>query len=312
MSPAGSTATLLETIPKSPCSSRISKLSLAGSRLAAPTNPLPPTPHSMAALIDTLHTEVTTPDFSVPRIKQIMESYIPSTADDYLPFAQFDPSKPYTRNLVDDGNGIFNLMILCWSQGKASPIHDHAGAHCLMKILDGELQETQYEWPKSATGGNQEHGGAHADDDSSTSSIEVKKETRLKTNNVAYIHDKIGLHRISNPSETRPAISLHLYSPPFEYCKTFCESTGQARKSGRCVFYRDFSKVPKEPTSSLTASLPTSSLPQERSYSATHIPRIAVSADGPLPASPIPMSPCNSFVDVPVLSSFASRTVPST
>lgn len=47
----------------------------------------------------------------------------------------------YTRNLVDEGNGRFNLMVLCWGEGHGSAIHDHANAHCIMKILQGELCE---------------------------------------------------------------------------------------------------------------------------------------------------------------------------
>ncbi|TPX71906.1 cysteine dioxygenase [Spizellomyces sp. 'palustris'] len=191
------------------------------------TNPLP-TPKDLDALIQTLHREITCSDFSLPAITRLLQSYT-SSQNDYAPYAHFDPSKPYTRNLVDDGNGHFNLMILCWTQGKASPIHDHAGAHCLMKILDGELCETQYEWPKE-------------DEACGSCPMRVTKQTVHGANQVAYIHDQIGLHRISNPSSTRPAISLHLYTPPFDYCKTFCENTGQARTSGRCVFYRDFTK----------------------------------------------------------------------
>lgn len=64
----------------------------------------------------------------------------------------------YTRNLVDAGNGKFNLMILCWGEGHGSAIHDHADAHCFMKMLKGELCEVRYAWPdglepaSSATG----------------------------------------------------------------------------------------------------------------------------------------------------------------
>lgn len=47
----------------------------------------------------------------------------------------------YTRNLVDEGNGRFNLMVLCWGEGHGSAIHDHANAHCVMKILQGKLCE---------------------------------------------------------------------------------------------------------------------------------------------------------------------------
>jgi cysteine dioxygenase len=45
------------------------------------------------------------------------------------------------------------------------------------------------------------------------------------------MHDKIGLHRIANPSD-KGAVTLHLYSPPFSTCKTFCEKTGIDRPSG--------------------------------------------------------------------------------
>lgn len=55
----------------------------------------------------------------------------------------------YTRNLVDRGNGKYNLMALCWGEGHGSAIHDHADAHCFMKMLQGELQEIRFEWPKS-------------------------------------------------------------------------------------------------------------------------------------------------------------------
>lgn len=55
----------------------------------------------------------------------------------------------YTRNLVDAGNGKFNLMILCWGEGHGSAIHDHSESHCFMKMLRGELQEIRYAWPNS-------------------------------------------------------------------------------------------------------------------------------------------------------------------
>ena len=48
--------------------------------------------------------------------------------------------------------------------------------------------------------------------------------------------DKIGLHRISNKNST-PSVSLHLYSPPFQTCKTFCEDTGSERCSGKMCYY---------------------------------------------------------------------------
>jgi hypothetical protein len=51
--------------------------------------------------------------------------------------------------------------------------------------------------------------------------------------------DKIGLHRVSNPNFSKPAVSLHLYCPPFDTCKTFCEETGAQRASGKMVYFSE-------------------------------------------------------------------------
>lgn len=53
----------------------------------------------------------------------------------------------YTRNLIDTGNGKFNLMALCWGERHGSSIHDHSDSHCFVKILNGNLKETMYSWP---------------------------------------------------------------------------------------------------------------------------------------------------------------------
>lgn len=63
-------------------------------------------------------------------IMQRYESHRPS----WQKYAFGDNSRAYTRNLIDEGKGRSNLMILVWSPGKESPIHDHADAHCVMKV----------------------------------------------------------------------------------------------------------------------------------------------------------------------------------
>ena len=42
---------------------------------------------------------------------------------------------------------MFNLLLLVWTPAKKSPVHDHADAHCLMKILRGTLRETRFATP---------------------------------------------------------------------------------------------------------------------------------------------------------------------
>ncbi|CAO3616067.1 unnamed protein product [Mucor fragilis] len=182
------------------------------------------------------------------RIIQLMNKYSSNSAD-WNQYTLFDHSRAYTRNLIDDGNGKFNLMILAWSKGQKSPIHDHSGSHCVMKILDGELQETLFNWPSS---GEQEDevpqraditessaAPASTSDDQHLNGqpLAISKNTVYQPNQVTYVHDNIGLHRISNPSAERGAVSLHLYTPPYQMCKTFEENTGKARSSGVCSFY---------------------------------------------------------------------------
>ena len=42
----------------------------------------------------------------------------------------------YTRNLISTIDK-FNLILLCWSEGNASSIHDHIDSECIMKAIKG-------------------------------------------------------------------------------------------------------------------------------------------------------------------------------
>jgi hypothetical protein len=47
----------------------------------------------------------------------------------------------------------FPQMILCWAPGNQSMIHDHADAHCFVKVLDGNLREVNTIIPKKSQAG---------------------------------------------------------------------------------------------------------------------------------------------------------------
>jgi len=161
-------------------------------------------------------------------IQRLMECY-ESNAMEWNKYALGDPSRKYTRNLVDEGNGKSNLLILVWTPGKGSAIHDHANAHCVMKVLEGSLQETLYSWPEKDK-------VAHGQE----SPLQVTKQTTYHENEVAYMSDKLGLHSISNPDPHNFAVSLHLYTPPnathFGF-SIFDERTGQSQHIKQCDFY---------------------------------------------------------------------------
>ncbi|OBA24030.1 hypothetical protein METBIDRAFT_76926 [Metschnikowia bicuspidata var. bicuspidata NRRL YB-4993] len=136
-------------------------------------------------------------DVDVGEIRRLMERY-QSDETEWGKFALSDASKGYTRNGVVNINGNANLLVLVWSPGKGSAIHDHANAHCCMKVLKGLLTESLYDVPETA---------GHA--------MVPRQITELRRDEVGYMSDDIGLHKISNTSAEDFAVSLHLYTPPY-------------------------------------------------------------------------------------------------
>ncbi|KAE9416221.1 hypothetical protein Angca_002723 [Angiostrongylus cantonensis] len=181
---------------------------------------------TLTELIASFHHVFAKDHVDVNEVIMLMESYKSNPAD-WRSYAVFDEHK-YTRNLVDIGNGKYNLMVLCWGPGMGSSIHDHANAHCFVKILEGVLLETKYAWP---------------DDDNMKAPLRKLDQSRFEENSVSYMSDKLGLHRIENPSHSNGAVSLHLYIPPYDSCNTFDERTGKKTKCQVTFFTKYGAKV---------------------------------------------------------------------
>jgi len=154
-------------------------------------------------------------EVNIDEVEELLSAYHTNKLD-WKKYAKFDAYK-YTRNLVHEGNGKFNLMLLCWAPGNQSSIHDHADAHCFVKNLDGVLKETRFDWPS----GKELEDGAMVE----------KGAVHIKPDDVTYMSDELGLHRVENTSHSNPAVSLHLYSPPFQSCQMFDERTGKAMRA---------------------------------------------------------------------------------
>jgi cysteine dioxygenase len=59
---------------------------------------------------------------------------------EYLQFS----AGTYKRNLVRAGTH-YHAWLLCWRNGQRSPIHDHRGSACVVRVLRGSLTETLFE-----------------------------------------------------------------------------------------------------------------------------------------------------------------------
>lgn len=139
----------------------------------------------------------------------------------------------YTRNLVGHDEK-FTALLLCWNKGQASPIHDHAGSSCWVKVLSGNLEETMYE-PVDKT--NPEAEGLRE-----LGTAIVGKEQSC------YINDSMGFHRVANPSRDDVLVTLHIYSPPFTFCNVF-DPQGHSRRANMLAAnapYESFFEIPKE------------------------------------------------------------------
>ncbi|KAI8785487.1 cysteine dioxygenase type 1 [Biomphalaria glabrata] len=200
----------LMDISSGPCSSSINGITSSTGKppdkYSDPSTIEPPA--SLHELITRLHEVFESDDISVEYVQKLMTSY-KSNRKEWKKYAKFDQFR-YTRNLVDAGNGKFNLMILCWNEGQGSSIHSHANSHCFLKVIDGKVKEELFEWPDSE------------------GTMKKCAENEYDKDQCAYINDSLGLHRVENVSHINKAVTLHLYSPPFDVCQCFDERTGKA------------------------------------------------------------------------------------
>mmetsp|Transcript_43185 Transcript_43185/g.91860 ORF Transcript_43185/g.91860 Transcript_43185/m.91860 type:complete len:255 (+) Transcript_43185:128-892(+) len=132
-------------------------------------------------------------------------------------YAIFDSMKNYTRNLIATDNETFTLLLLCWNSGKESPIHDHPCDGCWLRVCQGKVQETRYEI------------------DTETDKMDITFDEVYEDDAPAFIKDSMGYHKVGNPSESIPAVTLHLYCPPFDQCKIWLDPSHASRPSNACM-----------------------------------------------------------------------------
>jgi cysteine dioxygenase len=110
----------------------------------------------------------------------------------------------YTRNCIVD-NEKFELILICWCKGHQTPIHDHGGEECWVKVIEGEFKETIYK-------------------QNETGNLNIVKTSISKSDEVTYMKDFMGFHRLQNLSNKR-SMSLHLYAKPIRKCRVFDEDS---------------------------------------------------------------------------------------
>jgi cysteine dioxygenase len=116
---------------------------------------------------------------------------------DYIRFSD----RQYMRNLVRSGSWYYAL-VLCWKNGQRSPIHNHTGSTCGVRVLRGTLTETVFEFAPNGA---------------------VKATVSRDCLPGSILGSVDGdMHQVSNlQAGDADLVTLHVYSPPLLFMETF-------------------------------------------------------------------------------------------
>ena len=125
---------------------------------------------------------------------------VPLKCSDVAEYVSFGEAF-YRRNLLYEGNA-FRALILCWSSGQRSPIHNHSGSHCFVKIIKGTATEIQF--AQSGCG-----------------LLFPNRIRELREDESCTCRD-LEMHQMGNlQPDGQDLVTLHVYSPPLQHMELF-------------------------------------------------------------------------------------------
>jgi Cysteine dioxygenase type I. len=133
----------------------------------------------------------------------------------------FWSSNFYTRNLIYKDER-FEMMALCWERGQASRIHDHADQRCWMSVAAGRLRGQNFRVVEM---------------DASRNYCKLVETDVFELSDclAAKVELEEPIHQILNlPEFDERAVSLHIYSKPFDSCISYCRETDTFKQVNLC------------------------------------------------------------------------------
>lgn len=128
---------------------------------------------------------------------ELQDLQIGEEINEYIRFSE----RGYTRNLIRSG-AHYNLLALCWKNGQRSPIHDHTGSSCAVRVLRGTATETVFDYAPNG------HVWA-------VCSRQHRPGTVIGTQDS-------DLHQVSNLQDgNADLVTMHIYSPPLLWMGTY-------------------------------------------------------------------------------------------
>ena len=136
----------------------------------------------------------------------------PVEAESLTPYLNWD-RQHYTRNLIDR-TPLYELMAICWDVGQASSVHNHRDQNCWMAVPIGRLQVENFH----LIGQDVERG---------TCRLQPLNTIEMDIAHPCAVDPADPVHRVINPREfNQRAVSLHVYSRPFDTCVVYSPEQG--------------------------------------------------------------------------------------
>ncbi len=142
----------------------------------------------------------------------------PVDAESLQPYL-FWNAQHYTRNLIDK-TGLYELLAICWEPGMRSSIHNHRGQNCWMAAPIGRLAVQNYRVLS-------ENLVAQSCEIVPTDVVEITSAQPVAVDPLNPVHD------VRNCREwAERAVSLHVYSRPFDSCIVYSVEQGSCGEIG--------------------------------------------------------------------------------
>src|SRR5438477_1526270 len=147
----------------------------------------------------------------VDAVQQFLRQHLVNP-DSLSPYLAWD-RQHYTRNLIDKTE-LYELVAICWEVGQASSIHNHRDQNCWMAAPIGTLMVQNYRVLAQ-------------DIEAGTCRIEPTDTAEMNPLNPVAVNPLKPVHRVFNPAERKErAVSLHVYSRPFDTCVVYSDQQG--------------------------------------------------------------------------------------
>jgi cysteine dioxygenase len=118
----------------------------------------------------------------------------------------------YTRNLIYK-DARYELMAICWEKGQVSRIHNHSEQKCWMTVPVGKLRGQNFR-------------AVEFDESKGYCKLVETDQFDLSECLAAKVELEQPIHQVLNlPEFDERAVSLHIYSKPYDKCLSYCRQT---------------------------------------------------------------------------------------